>query len=168
MSASTWGTVATATVLGGVIIVSGVLSGLRRLQHAVAAAGIDPDPDAASAHSAGRDQHVGAVYFGRPWDVPALDGATQAPTPIGQQCATCTDPIAAGDRGWLRPAMRSECGRTVAEVIVQHRECELLAIVGHDFGVCDCTGFDTSRGSALELWRRIHNHPPAETENDHG
>jgi len=26
-------------------------------------------------------------YFGQPWDAPAVDGARQAPTPVGKPCA---------------------------------------------------------------------------------
>lgn len=39
---------------------------------------------------------------------------------------------------------------------VSHPACLALGVVGHDFGVCHCTGFDTpSRVAALELWRRL-------------
>lgn len=171
MSATTWGMVATIV---GLATASGVLSGLRRMRRAVAAAGVDlrsepaAEPLPPSTDRGTHGPHVGAVYFGQPWGVPALDGATQAPTPTGQPCATCGVPIAASDQGWLRPALRAEGGRTVAEVVAQHRECELLGIVGQTFGACDCYGFDTSRASALELWRHIHHHRSAETENDHG
>lgn len=42
-----------------------------------------------------------------------------------------------------------------------HIECLALGIIGHDHGVCACTGWDTSaRASALELWRRLHPQTP--------
>lgn len=153
--------------LAGLGAVSAALSGVSRTRRAVDGAGITP-PTTPLARGGSPAEHAGAVYFGTPWDAPALDGATQAPTPVGRQCATCGVPIVDGDQGWLRPALRPEGGRTVAEIAAQHRECELLGIVGHTFGACDCYGFDTSRASALELWRHIHHHRSAETENDHG
>jgi hypothetical protein len=37
-----------------------------------------------------------------------------------------------------------------------HPECLALGTVGHDYGVCRCTGYDpTSRVAARELWRRL-------------
>lgn len=43
-----------------------------------------------------------------------------------------------------------------------HPACLALGVIGHDFGVCHCTGFDTSsRAAALELWRRLREEGPA-------
>lgn len=93
------------------------------------------------------------LYFGEAWDVPALDYATQAETPVGAACGCCSEAVAAGDVGWIRAAFDTATG---PRPYVLHAECELLGIVGHLFGVCSCTGFDTtSREAARELWRRV-------------
>lgn len=37
-----------------------------------------------------------------------------------------------------------------------HAECQMIGIIGHEFKVCSCTGYDTtSRAAAKELWRRV-------------
>lgn len=61
-------------------------------------------------------------------------------------CALCAEPIDAGDVDWPPRNHGSP----------MHNACAALKVIGHDFGVCHCTGFDTSsRASALELWRRL-------------
>lgn len=48
------------------------------------------------------------------------------------------------------------CGEPVTSGQVMHTECQALGVVGHDYGVCRCTGWDTnSRDTARELMRRI-------------
>lgn len=113
----------------------------------------EPTPDAAELD--GDLEADRARYFGKPWDVPALDDAVQVPTPAGRPCGMCGEAIQDGDRGWIRTALRTVDGRIIAELAAHHAECEALDIVGHVFGVCDCYGFDTSHASALELWSRI-------------
>jgi hypothetical protein len=36
-----------------------------------------------------------------------------------------------------------------------HAECEMLDHLGHDFGVCSCTGYDRSHASAVALWNIV-------------
>lgn len=48
----------------------------------------------------------------------------------------------------------------VRQLAGSHPECQALAIVGHQFGVCGCTGFDMSRASAVELRRRLQQRRP--------
>lgn len=82
-----------------------------------------------------------------------LFGATQVEVPVGHKCLVCVEPIALGDRGLIRATINSD-GRGLAAPV--HAECEALGIVGHLFGVCHCTGYDTrSRAAARELWQRI-------------
>ena len=94
------------------------------------------------------------TYFGEPWDAPLFDdgGAVQLPTPVGRPCLTCGEPVVEGDRGEIMPHLRVEGGRPVATVEPIHAECGLLDAVGHEYGICHCTGYDTSaRSSALAL-----------------
>lgn len=92
------------------------------------------------------------TYFGEPWDVPALDGAVQAPTPIGRPCITCESPIENGDRGWLRPTVISDR----LSLVAIHAECELATIVGHTVGICGCTGWPVNnRYTGLAVWRHV-------------
>jgi hypothetical protein len=87
----------------------------------------------------------GSPFFGERWDAPAVEDAVQVPTPVGEVCQYCGEPIAAGDRGWVR-----------APQVWAHTECEMLGIVGHLYGVCSCSGFDESRAAALVLLGRIN------------
>jgi hypothetical protein len=153
-----------AFVAAGLLLLGllGLSRGLAKMHVAIAATLPDDPRDTASpeavAVTASCDlPEVVAIYFGEPWDCPAVDGATQVPTPDGQLCDLCGEPICPGDRGWLRGAIRGDGGRMFVSTVAHHAECELLTVVGHTWGVCSCTGFDTtSRASALELWRRIH------------
>lgn len=83
-------------------------------------------------------------FFGEPWDAPIIDGAICVSTPAGGSCIFCGERIEYGDRGFI-----------LMDGSFSHAECEMLGIIGHDYGVCGCTGFDASRGSARELWRRV-------------
>lgn len=93
-----------------------------------------------------------AVFFGAPWGAPALDYAEPTDTPVGRPCLVCRESIADGDLGWLRTALLDAGVATIEPV---HAECDLLGVAGHTFGVCSCTGYDTtSREAARELWQR--------------
>jgi hypothetical protein len=61
-------------------------------------------------------------------------------------CVLCAEPIDAGDVDY---SWRSTGNPA-------HGACMALGIVGHDYGVCTCTGYDTqSRAAAIELWQRM-------------
>lgn len=98
------------------------------------------------------------LYFGPHWGVPALDGARQVPTPVGQRCAYCTLPIVDGDIGYLRAHL---AGPHEAQIKPGHAECEGLGVFGCLVGVCQRHGgWDVSEGepmraAALEAWRRL-------------
>jgi hypothetical protein len=97
-------------------------------------------------------------FFGRKWDAPLLDDGegvvvVRVRTPVGVPCLYCQDKIVLGDRGLIRTYV-PEADHAV-EVPV-HNECELLQIMGHDMGVCGCTGFpETNAEARRELLRRI-------------
>lgn len=95
------------------------------------------------------------VYFGARWDAPALDDPTtirQAPAPVGKPCMTCRTRVVDGDRGWIRAVLRDSAGEPDASLEPVHVECDLLGIIGHEYAVCSCHGYDTtSRTTALKL-----------------
>lgn len=99
-------------------------------------------------------------FFGDRWDAPQVDPpAEQVPTPVGQVCLHCTEPIEAGDRGLLRLAIRTGG----ASIEPTHMECDLRMTLGgmdHLAGRCSCTGrghehggttYATARAEALAV-----------------
>lgn len=95
-------------------------------------------------------------FFGERWDAPAVDDATQVPTPVGQPClAECGDVIAEGDRGFLRGVVRMVDGELVGSVEPVHAECDLRSVMGHQVGVCPCKGYGHDRAAARLVWERV-------------
>lgn len=106
-------------------------------------------------------------YFGEPWDVPAVEGARQVPTPVGEPCAWCETQIADGDQGFLIPGARlGRHGKLYSSLQPWHRECLLRTVVGSPArldGTCRCHGGGDERphspaekrGEAVEVWDRI-------------
>lgn len=103
------------------------------------------------------DTESNVLYFGEPWGAPMLDGARCVPAPVGDPCLVCDEPITLGDQGLVRVYVKARGERVQAQKLAPvHAECEALGVVGHLFGVCSCTGFDTtSRDSARVLWQRL-------------
>src|SRR4051812_10816039 len=95
---------------------------------------------------------MNTVYFGEPWDVPALEGAKQMPTPVGEKCLWCSHEVQEGERGYIRPSWLDNPGRI--ELLPAHRGCDLANTSGHLFGVCSCTGFADYWDRNVELERR--------------
>lgn len=91
------------------------------------------------------------VFFGDPWDAPAVDYASRADTPVGQTCLYCTEPIVEGDRGWYTALLSGG----VARPAYVHVECEMLGTMGHTYDVCSCTGHGHDRAAARLLWERV-------------
>jgi hypothetical protein len=74
--------------------------------------------------------------FGGPWGHRELE---VIPTPVGQLCLYCVEPIVEGDLGIEQPFHSLEKETTV----VHHRECFLRSIfgsVGHQQQKCSCYG----------------------------
>jgi hypothetical protein len=95
-------------------------------------------------------------YFGQPWDAPFIDDAVQVPTPVGEICLTCEEPVAEGDQGVVTPYLYagSDGAPAQGETAV-HRECMLLGVLGHLARQCDCfgaTGTVRERGRATIAW----------------
>ena len=92
------------------------------------------------------------VYFGvHPLSLPGEE-QQRAETPIGKLCLSCREAIQDGDSGLIVAVVRDE----EASIEPIHVECQALGVVGHDYGICTCTGHDTgSRAAALELWEKM-------------
>lgn len=111
------------------------------------------------------DEPVTTVYFGPRWDAPLLDdpddgspAPIQVATPVGDPCYVCTGKIAEGERGLVRAGAKvGDNGKPVAIKLFVHTECEMLGVIGHVYGVCTCSGWDTgTRAAALELLRVLN------------
>lgn len=68
------------------------------------------------------------IVFGPPWDAPAYDNGTKAPTPVGEFCLDCDEPILGGQRGVILPYLR-DGGRTTT-MEPHHLSCFLWSIIG--------------------------------------
>lgn len=77
------------------------------------------------------------AYFGDHWGAPMLDGLRQVPTPIGEPCFFCSEPIEEGDAGLFTTVHYTDNTR----VQPIHRECNLRMVVGslgHQRRTCSC------------------------------
>lgn len=97
-------------------------------------------------------------YFGSPWDAPFIAPARQVPTPVGESCLGCEEPIVEGDRGVLMPlAHVGDDGQPAHRMAAEHRECFLLGVLGHLAGQCYChdgLGSHRERGRRTAEWLR--------------
>ena len=84
-------------------------------------------------------------WFGEPWPSAEVrapiceDDADRIPTPVGEPCLWCMEPIEDGDQGEAMPALRED-GWTTS---YGHRECLFRQVVGgpaHIGGTCTCQG----------------------------
>lgn len=88
-------------------------------------------------------QATTTVYFGPRWDAPGIDYARPIPTPVGEPCLNCEEPIVEGDRGVRRAVIRlGDKGQRVEYAIRHvHMECDLRMALGspaHLLGLCCC------------------------------
>lgn len=114
-------------------------------------------------------------------------GATLVATPVGEPCISCHGPILDGEAGGLvyrrrhglmgvqklLAVVRASPGESKATVIQEsaepdasapplvpvHRGCLLLDVLGHDYGLCGCTGYagiESRRDAAIEMERRFY------------
>lgn len=75
-------------------------------------------------------------WFGKAYGAPYEGEAPHVPTPTGEPCAWCDEPIAATDDGMLIPHLGEG-------LRVWHYACNMRSIVGgvnHLRGVCTCYG----------------------------
>ena len=111
---------------------------------------------------------MSVVYFGERWDAPVFDGVLcrQAPTPVGEKCRGCDEPVISGDQGFIHPLL-SNHGHGVVPI---HRECQLRSFLGgleHLEGRCEYTGHchvlrraagRSIRDDALAVWDWVQRH----------
>lgn len=103
------------------------------------------------------------MFFGEPWDAPILEDATRMPgVPTYAACLRCDEMIGPEDQGFVRPFVGGGLDPRYLvgvgpsyQLTAIHRECDLASVVGHAMGVCSCTGYDSGRESAREVWRRV-------------
>lgn len=93
--------------------------------------------------------------FGAVWDAPVCDGKIAEPTPVGEPCIDCGEPIQEGDCGYIM-ACYMDWDRP-PDWRPQHRECSLLHVVGHNYGYCSCTNYQglTERQAGIEVWKAV-------------
>lgn len=77
-------------------------------------------------------------WFGASWGAPVNEDTEWAPTPIGEPCMNCDEPIDAEDQGVLIPTWRAE---NIVTEDPWHLACHVRGIVGsvgHQLGTCSC------------------------------
>ncbi len=77
-------------------------------------------------------------FFGRRYGAPAYEGMEQAPTPVGEACGWCKEPIGLMDDGWLIPYLGKPGD---PPMLPYHRACQLRSILGsvaHQQKRCSC------------------------------
>ncbi len=89
-------------------------------------------------------------WFGESWDAPVCHETPHVPTPVGEPCAWCGEPITANDRGvliWRLEIKKVVTYRSLHASPGGHRpwhvECNFRAIagsVGHQKRRCSCFG----------------------------
>lgn len=78
-------------------------------------------------------------WFGETWHAPACEPQLEVPTPVGETCLWCDEPIDEGHRGFTQ---RYYDGKT-ATVVPMHLECSLRQIMGGALcadGTCENCG----------------------------
>lgn len=106
-------------------------------------------------------RHVGA-FFGEPWPSGVCDEGTQVPTPVGEKCALCDEPVEEKDQGSFM-GIWEQSG--LAPI---HRECSLRSVFGgighledHTFwcgNMHNPDGGRSYRQSSLEVWDWLQEH----------
>lgn len=99
---------------------------------------------------------MGNPLFGDWKGIPRGNDAQFVSTPVGERCLVCEELVADGDLGEIMHVMGHDGDEVRPVHRPAHRECMLLCIIGHDFGICRCTNFGgqpSIRAAALELLR---------------
>lgn len=109
--------------------------------------------------------HYVIFYFGDKWDVPMLDEGDslrveQVPLPTHLSCTNCGESFVEGDRGLLRPVLGLD-GEGQLKLAAReggvHAECDMRAMIGHQFQACDCYLPTLSwREQGRQVWERVN------------
>ena len=79
-------------------------------------------------------EDAGNPLFGDGWrGTPRGAGALYVPAPVGETCLGCGEEIADDDSGEIMPLVT---GDGEPRVCAQHRECLMLSVLGHTYGLC--------------------------------
>lgn len=80
-------------------------------------------------------------WFGKNWGAPACDPNDHAPTPVGQLCMRCREPILIGQQGILMPFVHYIEG-TTGHVTIEptHLDCFLRKMRPHGPECPHCRG----------------------------
>lgn len=116
------------------------------------------------------DDYPRNPYFGEPWPSGVCEGAPRCPTPVGEKCVHCDEPIQEGDQGSMIGCMMlgEDKKSVVPSIRPEHRECQLRAVlgsIGHLKKKCSCYGGEghdepgmTRRQSAMQVWDWVQTH----------
>lgn len=92
------------------------------------------------------------MFFGRRWDAQLVETDTQYPTPVGESCFDCHEPILADECGLLFPPVEDG-----APTLALHMECNLGMVLAHNFRQCSCyTQHATSRDRARAVLAAVN------------
>lgn len=95
------------------------------------------------------------IYFGPAWSDHMLHRAQRVPTPLGDRCFLCEEPVIENDRGLIKGVARmGRDGDPYGDITPIHIECDVYPIIGHAVGVCHCTGYPPNRDAAKLAWQR--------------
>lgn len=98
---------------------------------------------------------VRVIYFGPAWSPHLLTRSRRVATPLGEKCYLCDEPVVEDDRGLVKAVARmGQDGEPYGDIKPVHVECDMFLLIGHDVGVCPCTGYPSTRASALLAWQR--------------
>jgi hypothetical protein len=108
------------------------------------------------------------VFFGDAWPSGICDEGKQVPTPVGELCEMCAEPICEDDRGSFVGSLTGEEGTWVPRLAPVHRECSLRSALGgighlqnHAYWCGEMSDPDGGRGyrtSALMVWDWVAEH----------
>jgi hypothetical protein len=87
-------------------------------------------------------RYFGEPYPSREYPAPMFEDGIEVPTPIGEPCLRCDEPIDEDDRGVLMPYLAAD-GK--AHMVAFHFECHVRSTIGsvkHQRGECGCATGD--------------------------
>ncbi len=93
------------------------------------------------------------TWFGRSWGAPCCEPHLHGPTPIGEPCAWCAEPIAEDDSGLIMLYV----GGDRVRLRPLHAECQARSVLGsiaHVQRRCTCFGGPEDDGDPPHLSRR--------------
>lgn len=78
-------------------------------------------------------------WFGKSWGAPACEEEEHLPTPVGEPCARCVEPILVGHQGVIMGAYSEEKG---PHAVAYHLDCYLRGLLPHGADCPRCRGVD--------------------------